>query len=102
MPEVRSASATSAREWIETGEQCMERRIFDQVNTMPIPVITAANMRNVSRLLGASKMQTMQEGFCGRRAVFQNCMEENVEPAETMRSSNCILRRLANLFSQSV
>lgn len=80
----------------------MERRIFDQVNTMPVPVVSAANIRNVSRHLGVSKMQTMQEEFCGQRAAFQNCMEENVEPAETRHSSNRILRRLANLFSQSV
>lgn len=33
MAEVRPVSATSAREWIETGEQCMERRLFDQVRT---------------------------------------------------------------------
>lgn len=33
MAEVRPVSATSAREWIETGEQCMESRLFDQVRT---------------------------------------------------------------------
>lgn len=55
MSEVRSASATSAREWIETGEQCMERRIFDQVNTMPTPEIAAVNMKECIKALRCFK-----------------------------------------------